>query len=483
LDPVVLTGADIPFLTEVPPDDLVAFRFNGRWDQVAVQVDERAEVDFGRVYGTAASGVTTLAYVDVGTFTGADPNPDLDRDDEVVFMAKDAGDRALPPGEPDGVAPGSGVEVEVLDPLDGRVSYVYLFRTDRSLSQDAGQSYVSYEFNLLSGSYLDTYRTVAGPNPEDSAASTQYYSHHFSDRWVSEDIRITAGSATGVDILDRHKALFRPGDCTRSEDTFSLGGGAFIANKNGPVRAIRSYIGANSGPLSQRDHIFYERREDIRSYLRVHPILGIMDFFDYSPEAIGMTYFNDLNSSGVVIDGEPDFPEAGAIRWELVEGPQGSVVSSSAIETNLSGFSHTSYYADDATPADTQCTGDEFAYGSSGLWFDDIIPCTDPALGCTDILRGYRTLYFAEPGVSPAQAAAADLQARTPLEAIIAPYGSQEPPTPTVSGSPTAVPEPMQLPPAGSGPSDNPPPLLPWLALGALTAGFVGAAALLRRLA
>ena len=60
----------------------------------------------------------------------------------------------------------------------------------------------------------------------------------------------------------------------RSEDTFNDAEGAFIANKSGPVRAIRSYIGANSGPLTVRQHVFYERREDITTYLRVHAIPG-----------------------------------------------------------------------------------------------------------------------------------------------------------------------------------------------------------------
>ena len=72
----------------------------------------------------------------------------------------------------------------------------------------------------------------------------------------------TAGSpcarAGGArDILDRHKNLFAPGNCGRSENTFSDGAGAIIVNKNGPVRAIRSYIGANSGTYTHREHLFY----------------------------------------------------------------------------------------------------------------------------------------------------------------------------------------------------------------------------------
>ena len=92
-----------------------------------------------------------------------------------------------------------------------------------------------------------------------------------------------------------------PANCGRSEDTFDDAEGAFIVNKDGPVRAIRSYIGANSGPNTQREHIFYDQREDVRTFLRVHAIPGIMDFFDYSPRgrATGMIYSNDKNPTGV----------------------------------------------------------------------------------------------------------------------------------------------------------------------------------------
>ena len=40
-DPVVLTGADAPNLIGSVPSSIVAFRYNGRWAQVPVQVDER----------------------------------------------------------------------------------------------------------------------------------------------------------------------------------------------------------------------------------------------------------------------------------------------------------------------------------------------------------------------------------------------------------------------------------------------------------
>ena len=92
-EPVVLTGAGLPAFLGSPPSRLVAFRYAGGWRAVPVQVDERAVVDFGTVYDSTPRGATFLAYADTGTFTGADPDPTFDADDEVALRAEDAGGR------------------------------------------------------------------------------------------------------------------------------------------------------------------------------------------------------------------------------------------------------------------------------------------------------------------------------------------------------------------------------------------------------
>jgi len=402
-DPVVLSGADVPSLLGIPPGDLVAFAHALGWVQIPVQVDERDIINLDDVYnhiGGHGGGITLLDYTDAGTFTGPDANPLLDSDDEIVFMAKDAGSQAGSAGLPPGVVPNSGVEVTISDPLGPDVGYVYLFRRSGSLDPSAGRQYVDYQFALLSGDYLATYQIGSGPNPEDSNVTSAFYARRFADRWVQDELRIFAGLATGADILDRHKNLFAPGVCGRSEDTFSAGEGAFIINKSGPVRAIRSYVGANSGPRTQRQHLFYERREDIRTFLRVHAIPGMMDFFDYSPGTTGMTYRNDLNVGGVTIDGVPDTVAIGAPAWEMVTGPQGSLLVTGVVTTDIAGLAPSLYYLDDSMPPVTQCTGDAFAYGSSGLWINQSIPNTDPIFAGYSILQGDRILYYDVPGLS-----------------------------------------------------------------------------------
>ncbi len=432
-DPVVLTGASLPSFLAGPRPTIVGFRWTGSaWAQLPIQIDERAVVNFGKIYnnpnavfyGSQPGLVNELVYTSGNTWTGNDPDTKFDANDELAFMARDAG--VLSPGgsQPVGTVPGSGVQVKVTDPLvPGAEGYVYLYRKSvgSPLKQGANAHYVRYAFKLLSGGYKTTYQLTSGPNLENTLVTGASYRHHFVDRWASDRLEVITGGATGADILDRHKALFAPGTCVRSEDTFdapSVYGsseGAFVTNKLGPVRAIRSYVGANSGPNTQRTHVFYDRREDIRTDLRVHAIGSIMDFMDYSPAASGMTYRNEFNQGGLTIDGNPDTPVGGVPSWEQVTGPQGTINQVGTLSTTWTPASVVPYYLDDSTPPTAQCTGDATAYGSSGVFINSNLPSTDPAFGAPDRLSSTRTMYFEAPGGTAADAIARRDQVVSPL--------------------------------------------------------------------
>lgn len=422
--PSVMTGADLPTLVGEDPDAIVAFRRVIRnddpvWVQIPVQIDERKVVAFGTqppnnttpgvegtVYGHGSGGPTALQYVDPTTWVGPDTDPAFDADDELVFMIEDAGtsfdgDDA----EPAGVVPGSGVELEITDPHGGD-GWVYLFVSDGSLTPDAGRDYVDYDFALASGDYRTTYRRATGPNPETSTVSTRSYRIGYTDRWFETSWQIDVGPATGVDILDATKNQFSLATCGRSNLTFATAEGAFVANIDGPVRAIRSYVGANSGPLTQRTHLMYRDVEHVVTDLRVHVIPGVMDYLDFSAAAIGMTYRASTMAAGVTIDGSPDVVPAAAPRWETVTGPQGTVVSTGRIDTDIEGLSVGSFYRDNASPSEQQCFGDASFYGASGLDVTGGIPNTDPASTPFRSLSAVRTAHFLPPIDDPAALAA-----------------------------------------------------------------------------
>ena len=459
-DPVVLTGAQLSALSAVKATDVVAFaRREGAWQQIPVQVDERLVQDFCEIYGKSSGrwtsepackttkAVSALFYADAETYTGADPDPLLDLDDEVVFMARDGGDRAGSFSDPAGVVSGSGVELELSD--GDAHAWVYLFERDETgLEPSAGQDYVQYTFSLKGLDYksdYDLYGTSCGGedatcNPtmtEDSIIEGAAYTRRFVARWVTDSLQITAGDATGVDILDLHQSRFGPDNCGRHVLTYSTAEGAFIANIDGPVRAIRSYLGANSGPLTQRDHHFYDRREDIVTQLRVHATsAGIMDLLDYSSAATGMTYYNDLNPEGLAIDGVADVAnEEGVPQWELVTGDQGSLVMTGTFNTSFdTSFAHF-FWADEATPSFPQCdtstildAPDEQAFGMSGVWLDGALPDTDPKNGSVEHTLTRRILYYQEPNLALESALTLVAGAQQPVEVVVRPVveGSEE---------------------------------------------------------
>ncbi len=208
-DPVVLTGADLPTLSGDARGTIVGFRWTGTaWAQLPIQIDERAVVNFGKIYNDPAAVfyssqpglVNELVYTATNTWTGRDPNGKFDNDDELVFMARDAGAQAPGGSQPTGTVAGSGVEVHVTDPTSvGSEGFVYLFHRAKgfSLPQAAKTRYVTYGFKLLSGNYKNTYNRVDGPNPENSLVKGATYRYHFSDRWLSDSLQVTAPGRHG----------------------------------------------------------------------------------------------------------------------------------------------------------------------------------------------------------------------------------------------------------------------------------------------
>ena len=185
--------------------------------------------------------------------------------------------------------------------------------------------------------------------------------------------------------------------------TFAGGEGAFLANRSGPVRAIRSFLGANSGPMTEHQQIFYEGREEDTTFLRVHLIPGVMSFLDYSAAAAGMTYRNNNNLGGVTVDGAADSVAAGPLTWESMDGAQGTLTSVHTWSTTVAPSKFTSFYRDLASPPAAPCQGDGGFYGASGPSVNGLIGSTDePPDGTapSDRLTSTRTMFFDAPGAA-----------------------------------------------------------------------------------
>ena len=92
---------------------------------------------------------------------------------------------------------------------------------------------------------------------------------------------IFVNGSSGMNMWGMEDFQFNLGSCERSAATFIHSNTAFIANIDGPLRAIRSWLGANSGAITQRQIKFYEQMEVKTTVVRVHAIPGIFGYINF----------------------------------------------------------------------------------------------------------------------------------------------------------------------------------------------------------
>jgi len=210
-DPVVVSAAALASFTmrATARFRLYAMRA-GRLDPIPFQFDERDP-----------SG--DLVVTDDGV---ARPFS-FDGNDELVFMAKDAGDRVGAD-----VLPGAYVqaaEIAIIDPVDGRTAWAYLLSFGDVAPPRSSVAYASFD--------------VAGNSVRASFYTIDYMPGRSS---LMAGMRIApAAGGADVNILSGTRILVRmtfglaPFGTWRSELTEKDFGGEIVGFKNGPVRAVR----------------------------------------------------------------------------------------------------------------------------------------------------------------------------------------------------------------------------------------------------
>jgi hypothetical protein len=353
-----------------PVERLLGYRWHPQEDrfvQIPFQVDER----FVRYLSNPASGFafysgedqhTTYAFDREGfRYTLSDPDnpclarPDspvavdpvqgLDDNDELAFMAGDAG-----PAAPGDASLPSNIEaakrIAIADPSDPSAAprYVYVMKARAGGPEPeytAANGYVRYErdanadyFEKSESTYEDYGNAARGVvcdeqgnvvaqderrRPRDYAwVTTKRYRYRYDGRWLMTQIQISpdGGQTYGPDVVDRWKARAfaqDPGSETpccgfEEEDTNWGGSSTLLGERVGPVRAIRETWGADSGTNVVRREVFYRDEVRQQSFLRVHaipPLDGIYAQWDFN--AGRMTrFYNPRNPDGVAIDGSND---------------------------------------------------------------------------------------------------------------------------------------------------------------------------------
>jgi hypothetical protein len=303
-----------------------------------------------------------------------DPVKGLDSNDELAFMASDAGAQA-----PSGAAIPGGIAglkvVTIADPTNPAApqKYVYIMRADDTAAApkpafDASNGYVNYDrddnFDTLvysKSSYGDygpakqgPYCTPDGKLVKNAAGqpaigprreldtvtiSTPRYRFRYDGRWLMTGVQIATspqdpfshGAKYGPDVVDRWKARAFAQDpnsntpcCGYEEEDTNWGGSSsLLGERVGPVRAIRETWGADSGTNVIRRETFYRDRMVQKNWLRVHvipPADGIYAQWDFN--AGRMTrFFNAYNKDGLAVDGVNDeaygnFDDPCTGRWD-----------------------------------------------------------------------------------------------------------------------------------------------------------------------
>jgi hypothetical protein len=322
LDPVVVVGSTMPDFAGVPLGQLFVYKYSGGvWSQIPWQFDE----------------VDAISGLIVSSANGL-----LDAQDQLAFMAADAGDQAPAHAwlNDASAATYPRYELAVNDPLSPtQHAWVYVYRS-QTLSSAILPDYVSYDA------------------AQALLTSDRYKLGQMTDHPVFNRLELNGNPAN---ILDRTKIrvnFFFLGLQTEMNQTTTPPD----LTRAGHVRVVLN----GGGIIAYR--AFYSNRIDVNVTSVPVPITWGRFSADLSPAASGSTYYDPNVPAGVVINGVPDtVPASPAADWSQVSGATGTVVR--IIDFSGAGGTATTYYKDNSA-LDSSDTGDQMSYGDAGVRID-----------------------------------------------------------------------------------------------------------------
>jgi len=352
---IIIQGNDLPPFLSQPIEELFVYSYDAsqdQWRQITMQIDE--------LDGSWDYFIT--------------PNGTLDGNDEILFLARDAGDQAREfqwiPDENSRLF--ERIELVIIDPLqpdDQR--YIYVYRS-QTLAHDPD---LPQYIHFIDGRVGDS----------DSLSAIGYFIGHneygIIDRWKIS----TENGGGNFDILDRMKARVKGKyyvDINKSEQDLRVDS---YKKKVGTIRMIReikykmSTYGVTITVGTFRFHYFPFHIKGLGSNKTLTAdfnISLIRQSFDLNEYAIGMK-FNNPNNIDVTIDGSPDaldktiypLPET---NWYMCSGDPGSFVLINEFP-ELVNADYRLYYHDNSgggTDDGTSDTGyDKKSYGDAGVLF------------------------------------------------------------------------------------------------------------------
>ncbi len=345
-DPLTIQGDRMPSLLEKNIDRLeLLVNRKGSLQPVPFQVDERVELENGLYAWVLPKGPKGDEVRGNGV---------LDTKDEVVFMARDLGERAG--GELLNGLPSPSMEIQVTDPANGKSGFAYLCLA-KGTPRRSKTDYVTYDVDR---DYIDTPVYAVG------------HSEVFPIAHNENTIKREAGGQ-GLDLIDIFKqrllasAFFGSLKIDkRAKDWTS----EISAYKDGPVRVIRKnenrlYLSKRIRSPELYTHTFYYRSffflpGELDVPFKLSWLITSLDIFlatEFCRNAVGMEFSSNTVEEPVLLDGVLSPQEASLDRslnqtWQMVHGPQGTwfnrIVVGPGLEPVLRGL----FYEDDAGRSD-----------------------------------------------------------------------------------------------------------------------------------
>ncbi len=326
-DPVIIRGKDLGEARAAKIAELRMFAAHlGKFVPIPYQVDE-----------VTPEGHKVLPD------GGPEANPQdgdgiMDGQDELVFMAHDAGDRVKPEQWIQGFD--LAVEITLKDPLDNGKAWCYLLRFPKDPPHPSPLDYATYDDR-----YNQHYNFYVFSQDQFKVHGGKLYRQIFNQKWKIPDY----AGGTFTNFIDRLKfrarvrLFFGIVKMTTTEDDVS---GDTLALRDGPVRCNRRCWGQMILPLGVKtpkvisDIIGYDTMFvcPVEISVPVNPGLILTDFTmyagtDLNDEAIGGYWYNSNNLSGFLIDGIPTTNETQMNKemdtWRLVTGPWGTMMNRS----------------------------------------------------------------------------------------------------------------------------------------------------------
>jgi hypothetical protein len=434
--PVIVTGKDVAVLLSAAPDRIVGFAWrDGQWVQVPVQVDQKVLAPKGQAGGNPAVPLKSRwksHYLFADPKNAAGPGgATLGDHDEIATLYEDFGS-PVDAGTVDPAGVVAKTRVHLLATLAGQPPRsLYLFESKGTLKPDAGRPPVDYHFHSLIAPEdrkrweeitpeISSYRFIPHRNEnktkfdlpplpsEDSAARGENYQVRFDARNRLCELKILGAGASGENILEHDKFYY--GSDMRQQAYLVSIGNRILADIAGPVRAIRVRQLEWSASLGYDEWVFYPRMVEAARHWIIHSGPALWFGLNLSENAVGMTYYDNLNEQGVTIDGQPDKVQTGELHWQLITGKPGTLLIQHVLDTNIPDLPRSSRYFDvkdgfyftkNRVFPDTGA----FAYGASGPLYGPY-PQTVPKEEAGNYLVIRRRFLFGPPGVPLTEAKA-----------------------------------------------------------------------------